>query len=127
MINSFALNSSSLSQLILLSGAKSALVNLTFFWVSTSWNKEAVLVVHLAKALGITHSFASLNKRNPWMVVANNPVRGCLFIATIADPHISLFVFRRREMQKFANPAIRSRIDACVEADQPAPPKNKKE
>jgi hypothetical protein len=34
MINSFAVNSGSLSQLILLSGAKSALVNLTFFGVS---------------------------------------------------------------------------------------------
>src|SRR5689334_20781479 len=39
-----------------------------------------------------------------------NPARGCLFIATVTDPPVSLFVFRRRGLPVFTRPLNRNLI-----------------
>src|SRR6266536_1881207 len=57
----------------------------------------------LPEGLSLPTFFEFVNKANCGTLGAKNPARGCLLIATVAQPPISLFVFRRREMRKSQN------------------------
>jgi len=58
---------------------------------------------------------------------SQNPVRGYLFIVERAPESNILFVFRRRELRKFAKSAIGFRVVGSIETTDAVPPKNKKE